>query len=257
MPWSRESRTGDEDLIIAVSGTSGVGKTTLIEAIIRELSDHGLKVASIKHVHGPDVLIPEGKDTSRHLLAGSSPVVGLSSNEMVIYLSGEQDIDTAIEILRKVSSPDVVIVEGLKQSSLPKIVVGDADVEGEVLLRCVASSDCARQAAGLIECEVGIERILRGLPGIDCKKCGHSTCRNLAESIAIGTAKESDCRNRSDGRSTIIVDGRSIPLGKFVSDLVAGTVTGLVRSLKEVGEPREIEIRVRSIPEEGDEDRKD
>jgi hypothetical protein len=53
----------------------------------------------------------------------------------------------------------------------------------------------------------------------------------------------------------MIVDGRPIPLGRFVSDLVAGTVTGLVKSLKEVGEPREIEIRVRSEPESSDVDR--
>lgn len=236
-------------MIIAVSGSSGVGKTTLIEKMIRELSDRGLKVASVKHVHGSDVLIPGGKDTTRHLRAGGSPVIGLSSNEMVTYLSGERDVDYAIEVLKRVSSPDVVIVEGFKKSTLPKIVVGDADVKGEVLLRCAVSSDCAKEAVDLIEREVRIERILHGLPGVDCRKCGFSTCRDLAESIATGRAEESECRNRSDGRSVMIVDGRPIPLGRFVSDLVAGTVTGLVKSLKEVGEPREIEIRVRSEPE--------
>lgn len=242
-------------MIIAVSGTSGVGKTTLIEDIIRELSKRGVSVASVKHVHGPDVLIPEGKDTSRHLKAGSSPVIGLSSNELVMYLFGERDLDFAIDILKKISSPDVVVVEGFKHSSLPKIVIGDVDVEGEVLLRCASSSDCTQKAVDLIGREVKIEQALRRLPGVDCRKCGFSSCRDLAESVASGTAKESDCVNRSDGRSTIVVDGRPVPLGRFVSDLVAGTVTGLVKSLKEVGEPREIEIRIRSESGSGEDDR--
>jgi molybdopterin-guanine dinucleotide biosynthesis protein MobB len=251
---SLRSPTGDENLIIAVSGTSGVGKTTLVEDMIEELSKRGVSVASVKHVHGPDVLVPEGKDTSRHLKAGSSPVIGLSSNEMVIYLSGERDLDYAIDVLKKMSSPDVVIVEGFKHSKLPKIVIGDADVEGKVLLRCPTSSDCARKAVDLIGREVKIERIHRSLPRVDCGKCGFSNCRDLAESITSGTAKESDCVNRSDSRSMLIVDGRQIPLGKFVSDLVAGTVTGLVKTLKEVGEPHEIEIRIRSGPESGEDD---
>jgi molybdopterin-guanine dinucleotide biosynthesis protein B len=241
-------------MIIAVSGTSGVGKTMLIEQIIKELSDRGISVASVKHVHGPDVLIPEGKDTSRHLRAGSSPVIGLSSNETVVYLSGERDLDFAIDFLKKISLPDVVIVEGFKHSSLPKIVVGDADVGGEVLLRCSNTSDCAQKAVDIIVLEVEIERVLRRLPGVDCRKCGFSSCRELAESIASGVAKELDCVNRSDGCTTIIVDGRLVPLGRFVSDMVASTVTGLVKSLKEVGEPREIEIRIRSESGSGEND---
>jgi molybdopterin-guanine dinucleotide biosynthesis protein B len=242
-------------MIVSVSGTSGSGKTTLIEKIITELIKRGVSVASVKHVHGNDVLVPEGKDTSRHLRSGSSPVIGLSSNEMVLYLSGERDLDFAIDLLNRLSSPEVIIVEGFKHSMLPKIVVGDAVVEGQVILRCKRRSNCSQRAANLIEHEVKVERALRSLPGLDCQKCEWSSCRDLAEAVADGVAKKSECVNMSDGRTSIIVDGEHVPLGIFVSDLVASTVTGLVKSLKEVGEPNDIEIHVHSKSRPSGEDR--
>lgn len=235
-------------MIVAVVGTSKTGKTTLVERVVRELTDRGISVASVKHVHGKGVLFPEGKDTTRHLRAGASPVVGVSGNEVVAYLSVPPDLDSALQIMSRIADPDVILVEGFKASSLPKIVLGNAEVEGEVLMKGDDPEACAEKAVSMIEQEVRVERVVRLLPGIDCRKCGYKSCRELAEAVAGETSDTSDCLSRADGRTRIVVDGRQLPLGRFVSDLVAGTVTGLVKSLKEVGEPREIEIHVQSDP---------
>ena len=42
---------------------SGSGKTTVIEKLLRELSNRGLRVAVIKHAHHKVVLNTSGKDS--------------------------------------------------------------------------------------------------------------------------------------------------------------------------------------------------
>jgi len=58
--------------IVSIIGESKSGKTTLIEKLISELKSRGYRVASIKHsVHKLD-FDKAGKDSWRHLQAGSS-----------------------------------------------------------------------------------------------------------------------------------------------------------------------------------------
>ncbi|MEK7810534.1 MAG: molybdopterin-guanine dinucleotide biosynthesis protein B, partial [Pseudomonadota bacterium] len=56
--------------IISIVGHSGCGKTTLMVALIRELSRQGLRVATIKHAHHKVELDTPGKDSYRHKEAG-------------------------------------------------------------------------------------------------------------------------------------------------------------------------------------------
>ena len=61
--------------VIGFSAYSGTGKTTLMEQVIRLLTENGVRVAVIKHdVHGFEIDRP-GKDSYRHAQAGAHTVV--------------------------------------------------------------------------------------------------------------------------------------------------------------------------------------
>ncbi|MFN2289681.1 MAG: molybdopterin-guanine dinucleotide biosynthesis protein B [Anaerolineae bacterium] len=108
--------------VISLVGKSGVGKTTALEAILRELKRRGYRVGTIKHdTHGFDVDKP-GKDSWRHAQAGSDVVVisGPLKLAMIHKLSEEMPLDEIIPLMRNV---DIVITEGYKRGDRPKIEV--------------------------------------------------------------------------------------------------------------------------------------
>jgi len=111
--------------IISIVGKSDVGKTTLLEKVIRELKKRGYRVATIKHhVHWFEIDQP-GKDTWRHAQAGSDVVVIAAPNRlaMVRRLEAELSID---EIAEMIPDVDIIITEGYKRSNKRKIEVSRA-----------------------------------------------------------------------------------------------------------------------------------
>ena len=70
--------SGGRDVpVVSLVGKSGVGKTTALERVIREIKRRGYRVGTVKHdTHGFDMDKP-GKDSWRHAQAGSDSVVDL------------------------------------------------------------------------------------------------------------------------------------------------------------------------------------
>ena len=67
-------------VINIIGSGSNVGKTYIMEGLIKELKSRGLSIATIKHdVHGFDI-DKEGKDTYKHRKAGSETVIISSKN---------------------------------------------------------------------------------------------------------------------------------------------------------------------------------
>ena len=119
--------------IVNVIGTgSNVGKTILMEGLIKELRNRGLSVATIKHdVHGFDI-DKEGKDTYRHRAAGAETVVISSKNRFAMIKELEEETDL-MDIISMVDSKDIVLVEGYKRSPLRKIEVFRKGVSKEII----------------------------------------------------------------------------------------------------------------------------
>ena len=115
--------------IIGLAGWSGSGKTTLITKVIPVLVKRGLKVATVKHAHHEFDLDRPGKDSWLHREAGASEVAVASSRRWAIIheLRGEPE-PPLTEILAKLSPADLVIVEGFKRHSHPKLEVYRATV---------------------------------------------------------------------------------------------------------------------------------
>ena len=110
--------------IIGLAGWSGSGKTTLLTKLIPLLTGRGLRVATIKHAHHAFEVDHPGKDSYEHRKAGASEVIVSSARRWVqIHEAGDQAEAPLAELLSKVSPCDLVLVEGFKRQSHPKLEV--------------------------------------------------------------------------------------------------------------------------------------
>jgi molybdopterin-guanine dinucleotide biosynthesis protein B len=117
--------------VLALIGKPNCGKTTLIEKLIPALVEKGVRVGTIKHHHGDIRMDTPGKDTWRHKQAGAQVV--LLSSPVGIGLIQDTAGDTPVEDLvsRYFQEVDLVIAEGYKWSTLPKIEVFRSTVYDE------------------------------------------------------------------------------------------------------------------------------
>jgi molybdopterin-guanine dinucleotide biosynthesis protein B len=126
--------------IIGLAGWSGSGKTTLVTAVIPVLVKRGLKVATVKHAHHEFDTDQPGKDSWLHRQAGASEVAIVSSRRWaIVHELGAEPETPLAELLAKLSPVDLVIVEGFKRHSHPKLEVYRAAV-GKPLLH--PDDDC-------------------------------------------------------------------------------------------------------------------
>jgi molybdopterin-guanine dinucleotide biosynthesis protein B len=110
--------------IIGLAGWSGSGKTTLVAHIIPVLAARGVRVSTVKHAHHNfDVDVP-GKDSHTHRIAGATEVFVSSARRwaQIHELRGEGEPELGA-ILQRLSPVDLVIVEGYKRHSHPKLEV--------------------------------------------------------------------------------------------------------------------------------------
>ena len=126
--------------VIGLAGWSGSGKTTLLTKLIPCLVARGLKVSTLKHAHhGFDVDQP-GKDSHSHRMAGATEVmIGSAARFALVHeLRGAAE-PTLRDLLARMSPVDLVVVEGYKAASIPKLEVHRAAV-GKPLLH--PDDDC-------------------------------------------------------------------------------------------------------------------
>ena len=110
--------------IIGLAGWSGSGKTTLLTKVIPRIVARGLKVSTVKHAHHSFDMDRPGKDSHSHRMAGATEVLVGSANRWAVVheLRGEAE-PTLSALLRKASPVDLVLVEGYKGESHPKLEV--------------------------------------------------------------------------------------------------------------------------------------
>ena len=101
---------------------SNVGKTTLMEGLIKELKSRGLSIATIKHdVHNFDI-DKKGKDTYKHREAGAETVI-ISSPKRFAIIKEVNEEENLEKLLYFAKDKDIILVEGYKKSDLRKIEV--------------------------------------------------------------------------------------------------------------------------------------
>ena len=90
-----------------VGSSSNVGKTYLLEGLIKELKIRGYSIATIKHdVHGFDI-DKKGKDTYKHREAGSETVIISSKNRFAMIKELEEETELN-DIIKMVKDKDII-----------------------------------------------------------------------------------------------------------------------------------------------------
>jgi formylmethanofuran dehydrogenase subunit E len=110
--------------VLLIVGYKKVGKTTLIEKLVAELTARGYQVGTIKHHHSdlPAALDTSGTDTWRHRKAGANTVALMTPTEVALIrdVAGEESLD---RILASFQGSDMVLVEGFHNEPRAKIEV--------------------------------------------------------------------------------------------------------------------------------------
>ena len=105
--------------LFGICGFSGSGKTTLIEAVVPKLRAQDMKILVIKHdVHNIDLDLP-GKDSDRIFRAGADVI--LQGDETFIRLHKNSSPDLSMLVHHIGKQYDLILVEGHKQMSIPKV----------------------------------------------------------------------------------------------------------------------------------------
>jgi molybdopterin-guanine dinucleotide biosynthesis protein B len=119
-------RLGEEGLIrvFGVAGYKNSGKTTLIVALVRELTRRGWRVGTIKHAHHAFEIDHPGKDSYLHRAAGAAEVIVASASRWAhIRELGDEPPASLDELLAHMGPLDLVLVEGWKHGSHPRLEV--------------------------------------------------------------------------------------------------------------------------------------
>ena len=231
-------------MILGIYGETKSGKTTLVERLIGALREKGYKVGSVKNIHVEDFTIDtEGKDTWKHSRAGAEVVVARSKDEAAFLVNKDLAPEDVISIIKKIIELDVLLVEGFWDDDSPKIALGEVEEKPNTVFRY---RNKFKEVLDYTINGIEAERVLKKLPGLDCGKCGMEKCTELAQSILKNERTFEDCYYFSEKKISLEVDGKSIPLGKFAKDIVAGTIAGMVSSLKGVEEGKDIRIEIKS-----------
>ena len=136
-------------------GHSGAGKTTLVEKLVRELSDRGLRLATIKHAHHKVALDTEGKDSWRYKRAGAAMSMLVTSDALQL-VADAVDRRSPVQLAERfLGEADLVLAEGFSHAEGVKI---------EILRRaCEKPPRCALED-GLIAIVTDMDEVYPQLP---------------------------------------------------------------------------------------------
>jgi molybdopterin-guanine dinucleotide biosynthesis protein B len=110
--------------VVAISGRSGAGKTTLIEQLLPLLAERGLRVVTLKHAHCLAEVDVAGKDTWRHRHAGAARVVLEGRGARAVFEPAPEGRATAGELAaRFAADADLVLAEGFRGEALARVEV--------------------------------------------------------------------------------------------------------------------------------------
>jgi molybdopterin-guanine dinucleotide biosynthesis protein B len=109
--------------VLGLVGWSGSGKTTLLVALLPLLRAQGLRVSTVKHAHAGFDMDRPGKDSHRHRQAGAHEVLVAGAGRWALLheVAGQEPALPAL--LGRLEPVDLVLVEGFKTHSFPKLEV--------------------------------------------------------------------------------------------------------------------------------------
>lgn len=112
--------------LLAFAASSGTGKTTLLKKLIPLLNERGIRPGLIKHTHHDMDVDKPGKDSYELRKAGAAQTIVASQKRWALMTEtpGQNELDLYYLASRMdESSLDIILVEGFKHESVPKILL--------------------------------------------------------------------------------------------------------------------------------------
>ncbi len=210
--------------IISIVGKSESGKTTLLEGLIAELKRRGYKVAVMKHSVEDVEVDTVNKDTWRFTQAGSEISAISSGHNLGIFKLLEHDFSPH-ELPDLISwDCDLVLTEGFKRGSYPKIEVH----------RREQGRDLVSPPQQLLAV-VTDERLEVGVPQFSRDETGRIA--DLVEKTIL--------TQRGEGDVDLIINGSDMAIKPAFRDLLARTLMAIVSGLKGVTEVKSLRVFLR------------
>ena len=121
--------------IIQIVGYQNSGKTTIVEKIVKQGSNRGLRIGTIKHHgHGGEPTPSDiGKDTLRHREAGACLTTVEGGGLLQLHASNETwSLDEIVRLYTQFVI-DFILVEGFKHACYPKVVIIRTEADLQLL----------------------------------------------------------------------------------------------------------------------------
>ena len=132
--------------LYGVVGWKNAGKTGLMERLVAEITGRGFTVSTVKHAHHTFDVDHPGKDSFRHRVAGAYEVLLASRNRVALMQELRDADEPPLEaLLTRLSPVDLVLIEGYKRDTHPKVEAHRAATgnpviaPGDPTVRAVAS----------------------------------------------------------------------------------------------------------------------
>ncbi|MDH4222037.1 MAG: molybdopterin-guanine dinucleotide biosynthesis protein B [candidate division Zixibacteria bacterium] len=119
--------------ILLVVGRKKRGKTTLVEKLVPEFKKRGYKVGTIKYTTMSHQFDTPGKDSFRHTQAGAGTTLVLSPDNIALFSSDLRRKEPQELFKLFFQDYDLILGEGFKNSSFPKIEILDSSKDTEPL----------------------------------------------------------------------------------------------------------------------------
>jgi len=116
-----------ETPVVGFVGRSGAGKTQFLERLILFLRSKGWRLAVVKHTHRRGLQTDQpGSDSYRFWEAGANHVT-LATPDRVVHTHRHETDPLLSEVIADIQGVDLILVEGYKSSSVPKLEVVRAE----------------------------------------------------------------------------------------------------------------------------------
>ncbi|MDG1170224.1 MAG: molybdopterin-guanine dinucleotide biosynthesis protein B [Sulfitobacter sp.] len=132
--------------LYGVVGWKNAGKTGLMERLVTEITGRGITVSTVKHAHHSFDVDHPGKDSFRHRAAGATEVLLASRNRFALMHELRDAQEPRLDdLLARLSPVDLVLIEGYKRDSHPKVEAHRAETGNPLIapedptIRAVAS----------------------------------------------------------------------------------------------------------------------
>lgn len=110
--------------LMGLAGWSGAGKTTLLDRLIPALIARGLQVSTLKHAHHAFDILHAGTDPARLRDAGAAEVIAARPGRWaLVHELRDQPEPPLATLLERMARVDLVLIEGFKRDTHPKIEI--------------------------------------------------------------------------------------------------------------------------------------